>query len=483
MTFGLFFNSSMVAHSHSGDNEAFNESESHGPQPVSLDEQGIAAIKIKTEPATRGKLQNSLKATGEVLADETRAFNVTVPIAGVVRKVLVKQGDTVKAGQTMAILHSIEVATILTQLLNDRTKTRADIARIQTQYESDIKVQSKAVELSKIGYEREEALLTEGISARKLYQEAKSSYESNVVKLETLKDRLKQEIILLNKQFAVNTETVKGQLKIMGIPSSTVDTVLKSGIVSANLPIVAPVNGWIVKRDITLGERVEPLKSIFSIIDLSPIWIMVDIYQEQIPLVKEGQSVRIQNPAKEVVTGKISSKSAVIDPVTKTLHVRIISDNNGEILRPGMFVDAEINIGSKNEIGLLVPESAVVTHKNRNYVYDFCADEGHYDPIEVTIGQRSNGMVQINSGIQEGMEIVTSGANQLLAQSITKPDAEKKHAGEKHEDHKEHEEAEKSTDGKTDLITGIAIGLGVSILALLLWILLHRVSKRKEANN
>ena len=92
-------------------------------------------------------------------------------------------------------------------------------------------------------------------------------------------------------------------------------------------------------------------------------------------------------------------------------------------------------------------------------------------------------MVQINSGIQEGMEIVTSGANQLLAQSITKPDAEKKHAGEKHEDHKEHEEAEKSTDGKTDLITGIAIGLGVSILALLLWILLHRVSKRKEANN
>lgn len=475
----LFFFSIPTCLSHGGENEAFSKQETNAPGEVSVDGQGVQALKIKTAEVALSRLHNSLKATGEVQADETRAFNVTTPVAGVVKQVLVKQGDTVKPGELMAVVHSIEVATILTQLLNDRTKTRSDIARVKTQYQSDIKVQAKTVELAKIAFEREETLLQEGISARKLYLEAKSSFETNSVKLETLKERLEQEIAILNKQFDVNVETVKGQLKIMGIPGQSVDNALKTGIVTANLPIQAPVAGWVVKRDITLGERVEPLKSIFSIIDLSPIWVMVDIYQEQIPLVKEGQKVFIETPSKEKELGTISSKGAVVDPTTKTLHVRIIADNPYESLRPGMFVEAMIDIGKNNKTGILVPEEAVVPFNNRNYIYEHHIEEGHYEPIEVSLGAQENGMVEILSGINKGETIVVSGAKQLLAQSVMKPGAEHKHENEKHEEHDEHEKSEAGAGDNIERFKGIAIGLALSLCILLLWFGFSRFIKKK----
>ncbi len=470
-----------LALAHGGENEAFSKEEVSAPGEVSVDVQGIQAIKIKTAEVTLGKLNTTLKATGEVQADETRAFNVTTPVAGVVKQVLVKQGDTVKPGQIMAVIHSIEVATTLTQLLNDRTKTNSDIARVKTQYQSDIKVQQKTVELAKIANDREETLLNEGISARKFYLEAKSNYETNAVKLETLKERLEQEIVLLKKQFNVNIETVKGQLKIMGIPGTAVDEALQTGVVSANLPIKAPVAGWVVKRDITLGERVEPLKSIFSVVDLSPIWVMVDVYQEQIPLVKEGQKVYIETPYKQKELGSISSKGAVVDPVTKTLHVRIIADNTLESLRPGMFVEAEIDLGKNNKTGILVPESAIISFNNRNYIYEHHIEEGHYEPVEVSLGTNANGMIEILSGLKKGELIVVSGAKQLLAQSVMKPGSDHKHENEKHEEHDEHEKSEEGAGNSTGLIKGLAIGIGISIVIAVLCFLISKLRSPKRA--
>lgn len=481
LVFFLLF-SIPIGFAHGGENDAFSKQEVSEPGEVSVDVQGAQAIKIKTAEVAISKLHSLLKATGEVQADETRAFNVTTPVAGVVKQVLVKQGDTVKPGQQMAVIHSIEVATILTQLLNDRTKTRSDIARVRTQYQSDIKVQAKTVELAKIAFEREETLLQEGISARKLYIEAKSNFETNAVKLETLKERLEQEVGILEKQFKVNVETVKGQLKIMGIPGVSVDNALKTGVVTANLPIQAPVAGWVVKRDITLGERVEPLKSIFSIVDLSPIWVMVDVYQEQIPLVKEGQKVYIVTPSKQKELGVISSKGAVVDPVTKTLHVRIIADNPFESLRPGLFVEAEIEIGKNNKTGILVPEESIVSFNNRSYIYEHHIEEGYYEPVEVSIGASASGMVEILSGLKRGEIIVISGAKQLLAQSVMKPGSGHKHENEKHEEHGEHEKSEEGTQNNIDTFKGVAIGLGISLCLILLWFGFSKFSKKKGSD-
>lgn len=469
------------ASGHSGENEAFSGGEgSSGPKEVSVDEQGIRALEIKTAKVRSQHLKESLKATGDVQADETRAFNVNPPVTGVVKAVFAKQGDVVRAGQVLAVVHSVEVASNLTQLLNERTKINAEIARVKTQYTSDIRLQNNQLKLAKSAYEREEALLKEGISARKYYQEAKNAYDSAVVRLETLKERLEQEVGLLEKQLTVTIDTAKGQLKIMGISESAVENALRTGKVTADLSIKAPVSGCVIKREITLGERVDPGKSVFSIVDLSPIWVMVDIYQEQIPQVKEGQSVLLETPSTERLSGRISSVGSVIDTATKTMHVRIIADNPRGTLRPGMFVKAEILLGQSNQKGLLVPESAVVYYKESPYVYMHHVDEGHFEPAAIKLGTKAGGLVEVLSGLHEGELVVVSGASQLLAQSILKPESEHQHEGEKHEDHKEHEEEGHTASSKVELVIGFALGLGAAVAAIIVWAVIARLRKKSE---
>lgn len=470
------------ASGHSGDNEAFSESESStGPKEVPVDEQGIRALEIKTIKVRLQSLKKSLTATGEIQADETRAFNVNPPVTGVVNTVLAKQGDIVTAGQVLAVVHSVEVASNLTQLLNERTKITAEIARVKTKYSGELTLQNNQVQLNKSAFEREDGLLKEGISARKNYLEAKNAYDSALVRLATLQQQLAQEVSLLEKQLVVTIHNAKGQLRIMGIAGSAVDDALRTGEVTSALSIKAPVDGCVIKREITLGERVDPSKSIFSIVNLSPIWAMVDIYQEQIPKVKEGQQVLLVTPSNERISGRISSVGSVVDNETKTLHVRVIADNPRGVLRPGMFVTAEILLGSSSKTALLVPESAVVTYKDRPYVYMHHVDEGHFEPSEIRVGTKAGGLIEVVSGLHEGELVVVSGASQLLAQSVLKPEAEHQHEGEKHSDHREHEESEAhSASSNAQIVMGFALGLGAAFMLIIAWAFIARPRKKSE---
>lgn len=467
---------------HSGDNEAFSENESSsGPKEVSVDEQGIRALEIKTVKVKLQSLKKSLTATGEVQADETRAFTVNPPVTGVVNAVLAKQGDIVKAGQVLAIVQSVEVANNLTQLLNERTKITSEIARVKTKYSGELTLQNNQVQLNKSAFEREDGLLKEGISARKNYLEAKNAYDSALVRQATLKQQLAEEVSLLEKQLGVTIHNAKGQLRIMGIEGSAVEDALRTGEVTSALSIKAPVAGCVIKREITLGERVDPSKSIFSIVNLSPIWAMVDIYQEQIPKVKEGQQVLLATPSNERISGRISSVGSVVDTETKTLHVRVIADNPQGILRPGMFVTAEILLGSSSETALLVPESAVVTYKDRPYVYMHHINEGHFEPSAIGVGTKAGGLVEVTSGLHEGELVVVSGASQLLAQSVLKPEAEHQHEGEKHSDHHGHEAAEAHTaSSSAQVVMGFALGLGAAFLLAVAWALIAKPRKKSE---
>ena len=437
---------------HSGENEAFTAGEASGPHEVDVNEQAIKAIDLKTAKAESMPLKDTLKATGEVMADEM----------SVVTSVFVKQGDAVHKVQVLANVHSIDVANNLTQLLNDRTKTNAEIARVKMQYESEIKLENNRVQLAKIANDREESLVREGISARKNFQEAKSAYDSANVRLETLKSKLVQEVALLEKQRSINIQTAKVQLNVMGISAQAVDEALRTGQVTADLPIIAPVNGVVVKRDITSGERVDPAKVIFGIVNLSPIWVQIDVYQEQLTRVHVGQSVIVETPSKDQLTGRISSLGAVIDPKEKTLHVRVVAQNPNGVLRPGMFVTAEIALDQNSKTALAIPETAVVLFQERPFVYIHHQDEGHFEPAEVRLGTKSGGMVEIVSGLHESDTIATSGASQLLAQSILKPAAGHHDEGEEHhgkaEEHEEggegHHDEHGQKGSKVDLLIG-----------------------------
>lgn len=466
---------------HEGENAAFATKENSSPETINIDSQGQKALGLEFGLPKKVMLKETLKATGEVQAAETQAFDVNPPVSGLVKEVYVKQGDAVKKGQTLALVYSIEVANNLTQLLSERTKLSAEIARIQTQYRSDITLQMNQLQLAKINFEREEELLKEGISSRRSYQETKNAYDSATVKLTALRQRLDQEVRLLQKQRDVLTNTAKGQLRIMGLPEIAVDQAISGGTVTADLPIIAPVSGSIVTRSITLGERVDPSKKVFAIVNLNPIWVMVDIFQEQIPNVKEGQKVVINTPSKHLLTGVISSVGSLVDSGTKTLHVRIVAKNPQGILRPGMFVTAQIITGSANKETFVLPESALVKTKEQTLVYK--KELNSFKPLLVETGMHSNNDVEIISGITAGDLIVTSGAQQLQAQNLLKPGIAKAHEGEEHEDHSQHEKEEEPQAAQpVKMLFVFLSGLITALVIVSIWAFTLKASRKKESS-
>ncbi len=458
---------------HEGENEAFAGSDHAGPETVTASQQGQRALGLEVGPPRFAFLKDTLSSTGEVQAAETQSFDVNPPVSGVVQNVYAKQGDTVKKGQVLALVHSIEVATTLTQLLNNRQRLQGDITRVKTEIGSDITLQTNQVQLAKTSYEREAALFKEGISAQKALLEAKNNLDSAQVKLATLQQRLKQEVALLQNQLKMTIESAEDQLEIMGIGKAEVDRSLQSNHVTADLPIVAPVSGVVTQRDITLGERVDPTKKVFSIVNLSPIWVMVDIYQEQIPNVKQGQEVAITTPSHQTLSGKISSVGTVVDDATKTLHVRIITDNPAGVLRPGMFVQAQIIIGSKDKQTLIVPDTAVLRDGDKRFVYTKV--DNSFKPTPVRTGLEVAGDVEILSGIALSDQIVLRGAQQLKAEAVLRP-------GESHgdvaddTDHASHgADAAPKVNSRAQLAMFFAFGVAASFMVIAIW---SFVSKR-----
>lgn len=454
---------------HEGENEAFagNNRGDDAPQTVKANEQGQRALGLEVGAPKYSALKEMLSATGEVKAAETQSFEVNPPVSGVVQSVSAKQGDTVTKGQVLALVHSIEVATTLTKLLNDRTKMQGDITRVKTEVGSDITLQISQVQLAKTSYDREAELFKEGISAQKALQEAKANYDSAQVKLKTLQQRLKQEVALLQNQLKMTIDSAVDQLEIMGISKGEIEESLKSNRVTADLPIVAPVNGAVTQRDITLGERVDPSRKVFSIVNLNPIWVMVDVYQEQIPSVKQGQTVIITTPSKETLRGKISSVGSVVDDATKTLHVRIVTENPDGLLRPGMFVTAQIVIGSKEKQALIVPDSAVMKDGNESFVYIKTGDS--FKPQPVKVGLVAGDEVEILEGVKLQDQIVLRGAQQLKAEGVIKPGGSDDHdpEGPDHDEHGADSAAKGNT--KAQLAMFFAMGVAAAFIVIAIW--------------
>lgn len=454
----------MAAFAHEGHNQAFggNAVATSELPKITVDPAGQRAIGLKTQVVTTGSVNQILTATGQVQAAENRAYDVNPRVSGTVSRIYVQQGDTVRSGQTLATIHSVEVANVLTRLLEDRARLQSEITQARTQYQGDIAVQANEVELARANYQREQALLNEGITARKDYQAAKNTYESAQVRLNTLKQRSAQEVALKQRQLSLTISAVKSQLRVMGLSDASVNQALANNRVVSEIPITAPVSGKVTFRDVSLGETIEPGKRIFSIVNLSPIWVVVNVFQEQIARIQTGQSVRIKTPTNTIVQGSISNVGTVVDPENRTLPVRIISNNSGELLKPGMFVSAEIVTGKSAANRMVAPASAVVDEGGRSVVY--VKNGNDFQAIPVQIGQRASDQVEILDGIYEGDEIVIQGAKQLRAQSLIASSG----AGE--EGHTD----KAPTNEMPTLLLGILIGAGLMLAGGAGWLLFKK---------
>lgn len=463
----LFLLETGAAFAHEGHNDAFSGDSAtvNMTKKLFVEPEGQKAIGLETMVAANGSLSNVISATGKVQAAENRAYDVNPQVSGIVTRVDAKQGDTVTSGQVLATIHSVEVGNLLSKLLQDKNELLSQIAKTKTQYQSQISIQEKDVELARTTFQRQQDLFKEGITAQKDFLSAKNAFESSQVKLATSRKQMAQDVALINKQLAVTVDTVKSQLKIMGLSGQEVDTAIDRGEVIADVPIRAPVAGIVTFRDVTPGENLAPTKKIFSIVDLQPIWVLIDVFQEQLPLIHLGQTVSLKTPSNHVMSGKLSSIGTVVDPNERTLHVRIVSDNKSGELKPGMFVSAEIFVTHTAQDKVVIPISGLIEDRGKQFAY---VQYGNYfQPVIVKTGERSATMVEILNGLFPGDRVVVRGANQLHAQALLASNAP-------------HSDAAPQTSGTMGLSNQALIGIivGFAAVALVAFVAGFSLAKR-----
>ncbi len=236
----------------------------------------------------------------------------------------------------------------------------------------------------------------------------------NVVKWTQQSKSVKEERVsaLLSKDAEAVLEAAKQRLKLWDISESQIKKIEESGKPIRTLTLYSPVSGYVLQKMVVQGMRVMPGEKLFDVADLSTIWIISDIYEYELPLIKPGQTAMISLsyfPGKEWAS-RIDYVYPTLAGDTRTAKVRFTIPNPGGQLKPQMFtnVEVKVNLGSR----LAVPEEAVIDTGVRQIVYVDKGD-GYFEPREVTTGVRADGMVEITKGLKAG-EKVSSAANFLI---------------------------------------------------------------------
>ncbi len=461
---------------HEGHDKAFGNKDAMVAtnQKVHISPDGQAAIGLIAQPVKAERLSTTLEITGTVEPADNKVHYVTSPVAGIISHLDVQQNDTVRKGQLLASLYSADVASILADLLDQRSSIQADITKARAQANNDIQLQTREAEHFTADLEREKKLVAEGITARKNYLDAVHQLDLAKARLEGTKKQLAQNEQALTVRQNTLTATTKRKLRIMGAPANQIDSAVSTGKVSAEVPIYAPAEGIIFSRDATNGESVDTTKKLLSIVNLSPIWVSLNINQEQLDLIRTGQAVLIKPPSGAAITGKISSIAAVVDPAERTVHVRVIAKNTSGALRPQMFVTASIITGRQLAASITVPLQALIEDGGKSWVYVKYGDD--FQPVAVTTGLKVQDKIEILDGLYEGDQVVVSGARQVRSQSMLTAKATDTHDETKHND-----EAVKPTAELSPLVLALVLGGGIA-LGLLIATLTSRLAARKAKN-
>lgn len=457
---------SLPVGAHEGHDKAFGNKDAMVAtnQKVHITAEGQAAIGLRAEPVRGERLETSLEITGSVEPADNKIHYVTSPVGGVISQLNVQQNDNVRKGQLLATVYSAEVAGVITELLDQRGSIQAEITKAKAQAANDVDVQSRDVEHFTVDADREKKLLAEGITARKTYLDALHALDIAKARLEGTKKQVTQNMAALNARQRAVTDATKRKLSIMGLPSSQIERAIKTGKVSAEVPIYAPASGIVFSRDASNGESIDTTKKLLSIVNLSPIWISLNVNQEMLGQIRLGQVVQVKPPVGPMISGKVSSVAAVVDPSERTIHVRVIADNSAAILRPQMFVTARIVTGKQAATSITVPSQAVIEDGGKSWVYVKYGDD--FQPVAVTRGLQVGDKTEILDGLYEGDQVVVNGARQVRAQGMLASKSETQ------DEHKHTAVPDKTQLPQQNsalliivLVSGIAIGLIVALLA------------------
>jgi Cu(I)/Ag(I) efflux system membrane fusion protein len=213
-------------------------------------------------------------------------------------------------------------------------------------------------------------------------------------------------------------QSTRERLELLDVPAHQLRELEQNQRIQKNLHIHSTFNGVVINVGARKGQYVTPQTELYMLADLSKVWVIVDIYEDEMPWVKVGDEAVMQVTAVPgtVFTGKVSYIYPFMESKTRTVKVRLEVDNAKGQLKPDMYAEVEVRAGREVD-AIVVPSEAIVRSGDRNQVFVQRAP-GKYEPREVRLGLSSDGMTQVIEGISVGDKVVTS--SQFLIDSESK---------------------------------------------------------------
>lgn len=338
------------------------ESKSETPELFTIPENQMSHVQVVTvEPV---ELPRVLRLTGAVAYNAFNTVPVITQVGGPVSRILVVPGERVKKGQSLLEVSSPDYSLLYAAYLKARDTYRV---------------------------------------ADKNYARAQDLYAHHAI---AERDLLQAESDRIQAQADLNAALLG--LKILGIPNPDD---LEKAPSSAEIPLLAPIGGEIVERDVSPGQLLQAgATQAFIISDMSSVWVLANVYQSDLSAVHVGDQVTVQTDSyPDKFQGKISFISPALDPTTRTLQARIVVENPGEKLKNNMYVTATVNAGVEQN-AIAVPDSSVLRDdENQPFVY-VATGSNQFGRRSVEIGQSEAGKTQILKGLSSGDRVVGDGS-------------------------------------------------------------------------
>lgn len=203
-------------------------------------------------------------------------------------------------------------------------------------------------------------------------------------------------------------DAARRRLSYWDISNDQIEQLEETRQLQRTLTLFSPANGTVVKKDVVEGQKITPGMTLFELADLSRIWLMVDVYEQDLAWINTGTLAKIELPYQpgQSLSGRVDYIYDTLDPMTRTVKARLTLPNPGLDLKPGMYATVTLTGGQTQEYPV-VPSEALIRSGERSIVI-LSLGEGRFMPAEVRSGVESDGYVQILSGLQGGEEVVTS---------------------------------------------------------------------------
>ena len=334
-----------------------------------------AGIKIETVGERMSTETAGQQTTGVVQPNSYRETPVMSLVGGIVRSVGPELGQSVRKGQTIAVVSSNDLAETQTQYL-------AAFAELEEHHKH---------------HARTEKLVAIGAASREEFEMATTKLKAAESDVANLRQRL----------------------LLLGLSSQRVNALRSTSQVSSEVSLPAPASGTVTSRTVNSGEVIEANKELLRITDLSSVWVVGQVYEKDLGKVHIGSGASITTDAYpgHVFRGQVSYVDPKVDPQTRTAQARIELANPGQQLKIGMYVNvAFAALADTQSTTPMVPVAAVQNLSNQQVVFVATSDPNIFAMRPVRVGQESNGYYSVLEGLNVGDRIVTSGSFMLRAE-------------------------------------------------------------------